>query len=351
MMKRFGYTLAEALIALAIVGVVAALTLPMVNKFMPDTNKVTYLKTYDSIVEAVHQMATNTKLYPLIWGDYAYTNAPLANIFSIDDITGVPLADPTKFCQILALHFGEKNPSCTPSPTWTPSFTSNGVQFVVRTDYALLPYTDQVNYRSIIEIDVNGDEGENSYLSANCSNPDRFRFEVAADGKVIAVDQKGQEYLATRTNAKKLTREASTKLREKLEIVEDKSLSEEDRIKDLIALNDNSQDDNSGADDGSGDDSGSGDDGSGSGDDGSGSGDDGSGSGDDGSGGGSGLGGNRFEFDDQIKPNKECQACKWYAEYGSKRTPDGQYYGCPYPHTCTLQIQDYNKADLIIQQN
>ena len=42
-MKRFGYTLAEALIALAIVGVVAAIALPMANKFMPDGNKILYL--------------------------------------------------------------------------------------------------------------------------------------------------------------------------------------------------------------------------------------------------------------------------------------------------------------------
>ena len=49
-MRKKGFTLAEALIALGIVGIVAALALPMFNKTKPDSVKVAYLKTYDSIV-------------------------------------------------------------------------------------------------------------------------------------------------------------------------------------------------------------------------------------------------------------------------------------------------------------
>ena len=47
-MKIFkkGYTLAEILIALAIVGVISAVMLPLVNKYSPDAEKVMYLKTY-----------------------------------------------------------------------------------------------------------------------------------------------------------------------------------------------------------------------------------------------------------------------------------------------------------------
>ena len=44
-MKRFGYTLAEVLIAIAIVGIVAGLLLPLANKFKPDTDKMMFLKT------------------------------------------------------------------------------------------------------------------------------------------------------------------------------------------------------------------------------------------------------------------------------------------------------------------
>ena len=54
------------MIALGIVGVVAALILPMANKFKPDQNKITYLKTYDSLVETVKAAASNKKIYPVM---------------------------------------------------------------------------------------------------------------------------------------------------------------------------------------------------------------------------------------------------------------------------------------------
>ena len=52
-MQKFGYTLAETLIALGIVGVLAALMLPMINKIKPDTTNISYLKVYDVINEAI----------------------------------------------------------------------------------------------------------------------------------------------------------------------------------------------------------------------------------------------------------------------------------------------------------
>ena len=45
-MKKLAYTLAEVLITMTIIGIIAAVTFPMANKFMPDRNKVLYLKTY-----------------------------------------------------------------------------------------------------------------------------------------------------------------------------------------------------------------------------------------------------------------------------------------------------------------
>lgn len=43
-MKKKAFTLAEALIALGVVGIVAALMLPLANKTKPDAMKVKYLK-------------------------------------------------------------------------------------------------------------------------------------------------------------------------------------------------------------------------------------------------------------------------------------------------------------------
>ena len=57
MKKKFGYTLAEVLIALGIVGFISAIMLPMINKVKPDPTKVTYIKTFDAIMAATHEIA------------------------------------------------------------------------------------------------------------------------------------------------------------------------------------------------------------------------------------------------------------------------------------------------------
>ena len=44
MKKASGFTLAEVLIALGIVGIIGALVVPMTNKFRPDVMKIKYLK-------------------------------------------------------------------------------------------------------------------------------------------------------------------------------------------------------------------------------------------------------------------------------------------------------------------
>lgn len=62
-MKKKGYTLAESLIALGIVGVVAALMLPLMNKYKPDGDKALFIRTYDSIVEATSSMVSDKEIY------------------------------------------------------------------------------------------------------------------------------------------------------------------------------------------------------------------------------------------------------------------------------------------------
>ena len=39
-MKKTGFTLAELLITLVVIGIISAITLPAINKLMPDKNKI-----------------------------------------------------------------------------------------------------------------------------------------------------------------------------------------------------------------------------------------------------------------------------------------------------------------------
>ena len=63
-MKKKGYTLAEALIALGLIGVIAALMLPLMNKFKPDGDKALFIRTYDSIIEVNSMLLEDEVLYP-----------------------------------------------------------------------------------------------------------------------------------------------------------------------------------------------------------------------------------------------------------------------------------------------
>ena len=80
MIKR-GFTLAEILISVGIVGVIAALMLPMVNKYKPYENKIKFLKAYSAMYEMMPVIVNNRVAYPIVnEGDnIVYSNYPLFN--------------------------------------------------------------------------------------------------------------------------------------------------------------------------------------------------------------------------------------------------------------------------------
>ena len=230
-MKK-GFTLAEALITLGIIGIVAALTLPAINSTRPDAKKVKYLKTYDAICEVVKSLASNSKEYPSVGKDkansatakeYDLTEYPLLNMYtSVDNADAQSISAQKvyngvhKFCKLLAWGFNaEGNEQCSnnsatliqrdPSDPgdiyFNESFiTNSGVIFSVNQRERTLIREDQRStFGMNVIIDINGAEAPNCvYDSNNCKNPDRFWFFVEADGNVIPADSMGQYYIETR---------------------------------------------------------------------------------------------------------------------------------------------------------
>lgn len=217
-MKKNGYTLAEALIAMCVIGVVAAVTLPLASKYMPDSNKVIFLKTYDSIASVNQSITSSTEFYPIVnnpqFDRRIYKNYPLYNTSATTVIDGVTYGgDRSKYCKFLALGLGTNANACSAgysaNPAWSEgnrSFTTkNGVDVMVFTNMAEDAVAGSITYRSDIYIDVDGfAKGVNcEYNSATCKYPDRFKLAIGPDGDIAAVDAKGQEYLKTRTNYRK----------------------------------------------------------------------------------------------------------------------------------------------------
>ena len=217
-MKKRAYTLAEILIALGIIGVLAAVLAPMANKFKPDTSKVLYLNTYDALATSITDMATNGAYYVEDNGTFNFSTYPFANLDRYVDSTNPQHTIPAgvgKFCRVLAENFNIleapndvcRNNNRFPNNPFEASSTSkNGVEFMVYTE-ANVPHNNDTNtYFTEITIDINGAEGENCIFNGNnlnsCKRPDRFTFKVSADAEFIPMDEMGWRYLESRTSLK-----------------------------------------------------------------------------------------------------------------------------------------------------
>ena len=218
-MKKFGYTLTETLVAISVIGAVAAITLPLVNSYRPDEKKIKFLNVYDAVVESTKMMISNTSMYPIIGGGEDgknYLNVPLLNTDEVTLADGKPYGGGVKkYCELLAMSLGDNNGevNCNNDAYGNNnalaqykignikdvSFTSlKGVDFYILTQKAV--GVKQVSYQTFVLFDIDGrNEGVDCVYDADdCPNPDVFVLLVAANGVVQVEDEMGQFYLKKR---------------------------------------------------------------------------------------------------------------------------------------------------------
>ena len=183
-MKKLGFTLAEIIIAVAVVGAIAAVSIPLVNTVIPDGKKVQVLKTYKQLISLNQELLSSPSIYvesngciglgctqkPLGWSP---ANANLGNY----------VKDGTKYIAILAdflnateFDFSSKVPNFT---------TRDGVVWSLSKEKDL--------YILTIDIDSSGDDCTHS---DKCENPDQFKFLINPMGKVFGGDSLTITYLA-----------------------------------------------------------------------------------------------------------------------------------------------------------
>lgn len=213
LMKKLGYTLAELLITLGIIGGISALIIPAIVSSMPDENKTMYLKTYDTLSETIQALASNSQIYPVCdennninCVEHPLLNSHLPLVSPLKD--DARYSNKVKLCNLLALGFGVStgNTACSTSAynyadsTFRNSLsftTTNGMQWrVMPQEYDVS--NNRANFQTDIYVDINGNKGDNCMYSNNCKKPDRFKFMVAANGEVVPADPMGRRYIATR---------------------------------------------------------------------------------------------------------------------------------------------------------
>lgn len=207
-----GYTIAELLITLGIIGIISALLGATIVKLQPNETKIRYLKRYDAVSKGINELVHDSKTFPLCQntdGEEKWNcgSHPLFNTMVTRHIVG----GDEKLCSALSQMLSGKNSpnlNCGSQPlsysdgSWTPSFvTPNGTEWLVSTTRSVS--NNIGTYQTDIYFDINGSAGPNCLYSESCLNPDRFKLMVAADGTVQAADPVGIKYLEKRKNLRK----------------------------------------------------------------------------------------------------------------------------------------------------
>lgn len=202
------FTLAEVMITMAILGVLASILLPAVSKMRPNENKTLFKKAYYVAERMVGELVNDDSLYPLGDGD----SEGLDNVaeawydgecYGKPDAEDPPCANGSngsdKFCKLFAAKVNTIDDdihcvtgSQVPTGENDPSFiTTDGI-------YWFLPYTDFDDEKSIY-VDVNGERKPNCRCTTDncngCINPDQFEIIVMPSGKMYVKGIKETEYL------------------------------------------------------------------------------------------------------------------------------------------------------------
>lgn len=196
-MKKFGFTMAELLTTLGIIGVVAAITVPMANNLMPDKNKVAVLKAHKNLTEINHELLNDNGLY-FNGADcigFECTATPSQEILNARGIANWPAAAAkedkypillwTKLnvTDIKDIDLSAKSHTLPDGTTWTVDSVKNNSG-------------NLAGYKVTVDINTSS-KGKNCSYSANCTKPDSFILNVQLrNGTVTGGDALTLAYLA-----------------------------------------------------------------------------------------------------------------------------------------------------------
>lgn len=143
--SKKGYTLAEVLIVLALLGILAAILLPAVVRVRPDREKMMFKKAYHTIERVVYELVNDEDLYPSKEGEYkGFDNLEAANY------NGNTYSGNTKFCGLFAQHVNTTSDviSCSDEKSTYEITTTDGIVW----DLPISNFSDTVN----IYVHING---------------------------------------------------------------------------------------------------------------------------------------------------------------------------------------------------
>lgn len=203
-MKKTAFTLTEILISIGVVGIVAAITAPLISGLIPDKDKIAVLKIYKTIVDTNNEILEDTK-----WRNYSCNSskdfvcisASIVNnrVQPDNNSANIPVNSygaifSTYVVTAINPNFSNFNSSSSPI-----SFTTkdgNNWQIIMVNNN-----TANVENGFIITVDLMDEKKQRCVYSDNCTHPGQFSYWVTRNGTVWGNDPLTNAYL---TNSKKL---------------------------------------------------------------------------------------------------------------------------------------------------
>ena len=177
-MKK-GFTLAELLVTLGTIGVLAAITAPMITGLMPDKNKMMVIKAYKTLSDINQELLDDPSIYFSDGNCVGFNciNKPYTDEYkdvNIDFNTAIG-----KYRGLLKLKMHTNNSSSTDYDF----VTSDGIAWIIEDGF---------------KVTIHDAEEEDAciYGDPGCSKPNGFKFSVnPASGKVTGEDNLTKAYL------------------------------------------------------------------------------------------------------------------------------------------------------------
>lgn len=213
-MKKKAFTLAEILIAFGAIGIIAAVTAPMLGSLMPDENKMKVLKNYKILNETTKALLND----PMYYYDYivdTMIDIKRQGLAANDDWEGnrfVGLRNDMniseyrtkyhgsqKYCYLLYEKMETTGDIAKEGSNAYVFELVDGSKYYCKPEFVLsfLESNTLLNLKQEYEItiDTNGDDGPNAIATKDLKKPDRFIFKVDNFGKITGGEPLTIQYL------------------------------------------------------------------------------------------------------------------------------------------------------------